>query len=540
MSKNLIATACIALTKEEDNAAHTRTALEKIIGASVEEITQSSQTLSVDGALTVIDHLLDVALKYRAGLSQGWGRITERYAQIPQFVTWANSIWMHSVKSRTPVQFDQLDRLFKLAVSNHVGDETHTFLRLVLEDAIAQNEFFDALDVDTKSASSVTKLDVKERLVYLGLKNSDLKNSKEHKQYQPYQNLYTQFIRHSFSSLSWSEWPQIKGVCLFEPTLDYLLDEKSLSVYKIVELIKHGYKTSLSDQDISMRLMEHAKNHNENLIRILEDRAQNHVVMDLFRSKDLELKFHNSVWSVAQIDWLHKLPSDRFTTKTMQEMWTSSSDQTRGHAITLGLLNKISVHDLKNKLKALLGPHPNVTMDDIVALCIVDAQSLKENPPKFSPQSAQTLLKKLENGALWYEMSQLSQRTVFNELSNHVINVLNAPPNEKNPRAPTTPHARTLGSHIHIMHRSLKDNDGLVEVEDAIVSKQILFRFPQINTKTQVLNMANLVEKGYVEVTSEELDTLQKMISDNHTQELLVLSTASVRPQAAGAVKRRL
>lgn len=535
MSESLIATACMALTKEDDNAVHTRTALEKIIGATVEQIAASSEPLDPTVALIMVDHLLDVALKYKAGLNKGWGRITERYAQIPQFITWANCIWTHTVQGRTPVQFNQLDRLFKLAVGNHVTDEVHTFLCAVLKDAMAQNGFFDTADFDTKNTQSFAKLDVKERLIHLGLKSTV-----DQKQYQPYQNLYTQFIRHSFSSLSWSQWPQIKGVCLFEPALDYLLDEKKLSVYKIIELIKHGYKTSLSDQYLSTRLMEHAKNHNENLIRILEDRAQNHVVMDLFRSKDLELKFHNSVWSVAQIDELHKSPSDKFTAKTMQEMWKSSSDQTRGHAITLGLLNKISVHDLKNKVKALLATDANTNIDEIVALCIGDAQALKDNPSKFFPQSAQILLKKLENGVLWYEMPQRSQRTVFNELSNHVTDVLNTHPNEKNPRATTTPQARTLGSHIHIMHRSLKDNDGLVEVEDAILAKQILFRFPQINTKTQVLSMAKLVEKGYVEVTNEELDALQEMISDNHTQELLVLSTATVRPHAASAIKRRL
>ena len=179
-------------------------------------------------------------------------------------------------------------------------------------------------------------------------------------------------------------------------------------------------------------------------------------------------------------------------------------------------------------------------MDEIVASCIVDAQALKDNPPKFAPQSAQTVLKKLENGALWYEMPQFSRRAVFNELSNHVTDVLNAPPDEKNPRITTTPQARTLGSHIHIMHRSLKDNDGLVDVDDAMLAKQILLRFPQINTKTQLLNMAKLVEKGCIEVTAEELDALQEMISDNHTQELLILSTATVRPQATNAIKRRL
>ena len=534
MSEALIATACMALTKEDDNAVHTRTALENIIGATVEQIASSNQSLDPKIALVVMDHLLDVGLKYRAGLNKGWGRITERYAQIPQFVTWAHSIWTHSVQGRTPVQFNQLDRLFKLAVGRYIGDETHAFLCAVLKDAMAQNEFFDAADFDTTNTSSL-KLDVKERLMYLGLKSST-----EHQQYQPYQHLYTQFVRHSLSSISWSDWPQMKGVCLFESSLDYLLNEKKLSVYQIVELVKMGYKTSLSDEYLSTRLTEHATKRNENLIRVLENRTQSDVIMDLFRSKDCELKFHNSVWSVAQIDWLHKSPSDQFTTKTMLDVWMNSPPSNRSHAITLGLLNKISAHDIKNKIKASITSNNNARMDEIVASCIVDAQALKDNPPKFAPQSAQTVLKKLENGALWYEMPQFSRRAVFNELSNHVTDVLNAPPDEKNPRITTTPQARTLGSHIHIMHRSLKDNDGLVDVDDAMLAKQILLRFPQINTKTQLLNMAKLVEKGCIEVTAEELDALQEMISDNHTQELLILSTATVRPQATNAIKRRL
>lgn len=524
MNASIIATACDALIKEEESARVTRKALEQVIGETVNNIITNVPG-DFSTAQKMVDWLLAVAIKYTEGAGK-WNRL-DRSEVVPDFVGWAHQIWAHTLKDKTPATFAQLDRLFKLTLSQRTFEESHVFLCATLKDAMSQNEFLDAQDFDTEN--TYFKLNVWERVGELGMKNRPQQNQ--------YQQLYTQYLRHYGKPHSKAP---LKTMYLFAPSLDYLCNERKTSVQMMVGVIaQKGYKTPLLTTDLTTRFIEQAHIKNEDVAQILKDHYSSSTVMDLFKNTPFEMSFNQNVWNVGQIHELHEAPRREYTTKKMGEMWEQSPQHLRAHAITLGLVNKVTPLDIKNKLKNLL-KGSSVSLDDVLLSCVIDAQTLKNHFSRIAPDGAQVVLKKLESGSLWYCMSQKVQRAVFDELTAHVNTVLEAPLNEKGVRVLSTSASRTLGSHIHILYRSLKAQDGLVSPQDANTAKNILLECPHINTKTQLLNMTKMVEQGLVAITSDDISNLQKKIENDCTAEILLLASVSVRPQAENAIKRRM
>ena len=524
MNAYIIATACDALIKEDENAKVTRKALEQVIGETIKN-TLSATPEDFSTAQKMVDWLLAVAIKYTEGAGR-WNR-ADRSEVVPDFVGWAHQIWAHALKDKTPATFAHLDRLFKLTLSQRAFEESHVFLCATLKDAMSQNEFLDAQDFDTEN--TYFKLNVWERVGELGMKNRPQQNQ--------YQQLYTQYLRHYGKPHSKAP---LKTMYFFAPSLDYLCHERKTPVQMMVGVIaQKGYKTPLLTTDLTSRFIEQARIKNEDVAQILKDHHHSSTVMDLFKHTPFEMSFNQNVWSVGQIHELHESPSHGYTIKRVGEMWAQSPQHLRAHAVTLGLLNKVTPLDIKNKLKNLL-KDGTVSLDDVVLDCVTDAQTLKNDFSRIAPDGAQIVLKKLESGSLWYSMSQKVQRTVFDELTTHVKTVLEMPLNDKGVRTLSTSASRTLGSHIHILYRSLNAQDGLVSFNDANTAKNILLEYPHINTKTQVLNMIKMVEQGLVSIDLDEINNLQKKIENDCTAELLLLTSVSVRPQAEHSIKRRM
>lgn len=526
MNAHSIATACDALIKEEESAKIIRKALEQMIGETVKNTLTANTPWDHQTSQRVVDWLLAVAVKYTEGVGKTWNRV-DRSEVVPDFVGWAHQIWAHTLKDKTSATFSHLDRLFKLTLSQRNFVESHLFLCAVLKDAMSQNEFFDAQDFDTEN--TYFKLNVWERVGELGMKSSPQQNQ--------YQQLYTQYLRHYAKPHSKAP---LKTMYFFAPGLDYLCNERQTSVRLMVGVIaQKGYKTPLLSTDLTTRFIEQARLKNEDVAQILKDHHSSSTVMDLFKHTPFEIDFNQNVWSVGQIHDVHQSPSNGYTTKKIGEMWSQSSEHLRGHAVTLGLLNKVTPLDIKNKLKNLL-KEDIISLDDVLLNCVIDAQTLKNDFSRIAPDGAQIVLKKLESGSLWYSMSQKVQRAVFDELTTHVESVLATPINQNGVQAISTPASRTLGSHIHIIYRSLNANDGLVSSQDANTAKNILLAFPHVNTKTQVLNMTKMVELGLVSITTDEIGSLQKKIENECTAEILLLTSVSVRPQAELSIKRRM
>lgn len=525
MNAHMIATACDALIKEDESAKIIRKALEQMIGETVKHTLSTDNSWDIQTSQKVVDWLLAVAVKYTETAGR-WNRV-DRSEVVPDFVGWAHQMWAHTLKDKKPASFSHFDRLFKLTLFQRTFEESHAFLCAALKDAMSQNEFLDAQDFDTEN--TYFKLNVWENVGQLGMKNCPQQNQ--------YQQLYTQYLRHYANPHSKSP---LKTMYFFAPGLDYLCNERKTSVRLMVGVIaQKGYKTPLLATDLTTRFIEQARIKNEDMTQILKDHHFSAAVMDLFKHTPFEMNFNQNVWSVGQIHDLHQSLSNGYTTKKMGEMWTQLPEHLRGHAITLGLLNKVNPLDIKNKLKNLL-KESSVGLDDVFLNCVSDVQTLKNDFSRIVPEGAQVVLKKLENGSLWCSMSQKVQRAVFDEVTGYVNNVLQTPLNEKGVQAISASASRTLGSHIHIVYRSLNSNDGLVCCQDAHTAKNILLAFPHINTKTQVLNVTKMVEQGLVSITPDEIKDLQKKIENTCTAEILLLTSVSVRPQAEYSIKRRM
>lgn len=523
MNADVIAIACDALIKEDTPARNTRTALENIVGGVVEELTTTT-VLDVAAAQSAIDWLLAVALKYTNEAQKShWHSKIDRLPQVPKFATWAHTIWNTHLKGKENATVHHLDRLLQLSRGPNSMEESHAFLCAVLKDGLQRGTLY-------TTPEDISKLNIWEKVGELGMK--EIRETQ-------YQQLYATCLRERLSTQPWST----SGRLYFFPSvLDYVCNEQKHSLHKIIGVIaNYGYKTTMSAADFTKRLIEHANAHNENIVKVLEEHLQSALIMDLFKDTGMELRVApNQIWGVQQIDCLHKGPPDGFTAQTMATMWKTHSPQTRDHSVTLALLSKATSLDIKNKLKSLVKDNADTSVDSVVNVCLQDAQFWQENPPKYYPNAAQVVLKKLEKGSLWSELSISSHRAILGQLTTQVEQVLSEPLNDKGIRALRTPQLRTLGSHIHIVHRSLRANDGLINANDATVAKRILMEHPDVNAHTQLLNMVKLVEKGMVAVDAADVDALQVKLDGMCTAELLALASASVRPQAASPTKRRL
>lgn len=522
MNADVIAAACDALIKEDSAAPITRTALENIVGDIVKNGLTSNTVLDVKTSQNIIDWLLAVAVKYtQEAAKTHWNKKIERLPHVPKFITWAHAIWGNHLKGHENASFHHVERLFHLSRGFYVANETHTFLCAVLKDGLQR----DTVDANEQ----FPQLNIWNTVGDLGMKSSKTSD---------YQQLYATYVQQRSSKAHWST---LGRLYLFSGVLDYVCNEQNASVREIIKVMNtNGYNTPLSTSELTQRLIAHAATRNEDIIKVLEDN-RSPVIVELFKDTGFDLHVGpNQVWGIQQLDYLNKVPTSEFNASTMMTMWSTHASSTRNHSVTLALLSKISAYDIKNKIKVLVKDQADVRVDDIVDACLNDAEFLQKNPPEYFSNAAQVVLKKLENGALWSELSSTTHRAVFDQLTHHVAQVFQTPLNEKGVRVFNSSHARTLGSHIHIVHRSLRSNDNLITTEDALVAKQILLECPQINPQTQLMNMVKLVERGLTTVNSSDIDALQGKLNNICTPELLALASASVRPQAATSSKRRL
>lgn len=522
MSADVIATACDALIKEDSAAPITRSALESIIGDVVKNTTNGNTVWDVPTSQNVIDWLLAVAIKYKQEAEKTyWNKKIERLNHVPKFITWAHEIWSKNLQGHESATFHHLDRLFNLSRGSHIGNETHAFIHGVLSDGLQRKIAY--------TSEEFSKLNVWGKVGELGM-SSSRKNE--------YQQLYTTYVhQHCFAA----PWSTLGRVYLFDAVLDYVCNTQNTSLREIIAVIdKNGYHTPLSTSEFTRYLINHATTRNEDIVKVLEDNQKSAAVVELFKDTGFDLRIApNQVWGVQQLDYLNKVPTQEFNAVAMVKAWSTHSTSTRFHNVTLALLSKITAYDIKNKIKSLIKDE-NISMDDIVEACLADAIFFHQNPPQYYLNAAQVVLKKLENGALWSELSPTSHRAIFDQLSTHVTAVLETPLNEKGVQALSATQARTLGSHIHIVHRSLRSTGNLITTDDARVAKHVLLAYPQINPQTQLLNMVKLIERGLVAVEASDVDVLQSKLNNTCTAELLALASASVRPQAATPSKRRL
>lgn len=519
MSVNVIATACAALIEEETGAKTARAALEKIVEVSLSDL----KTLDIKHAHIITEWLLAVGLKYKnSGKTQYWNDNRDYRAHAPKFVSLAHKVWLKHIKGNPQsTNEEHLERLFSFTLRSGsvVLDEAHVFLCDVLQDDLDQRKYH---------ITPPVKIDVWKNVGDLGAISSDHQ--------QRYQNLYSDYFR---SQPQTFDWTTLGRIYFFPQVLDILLDERDTLLNPILQSIaQNKYGTSLSCKELSQRLIAHAHRTNQDIVELLNEHHSSRSVVETFKDSGLDLTTRNKqVWNIQQLHCLHNL-SNKFSTHMMLRIWEESSIQTRHHALTLALISQMKPCNIKTRFSVMADTSEQRA--NLVEKCLADMRTLKDHPLENDPLAYNSILKKFENGSLWNLMPQQSHRAVFDAISENAMVALQTPINDKGFRVLTAMDIRALGSHIHVMYRSLHNNDGLVAYEDAALAKKILLERPQINTKTQLLNMVKLVEGKYIEVSAEEIDLLQEKLKNNSPAELLLLASTSVRPQAAAPTKRKL